>query len=235
MASRSRTSRICTSGRFTNGQVLEDIIAATNQLQSDLVLLTGDLINHDLRDLPNALRLVNALEARHGVFMCEGNHDLIEDGPTFVAETRAAGVRLLVNESASIDVRGRAVQLLGLRWGAGERNATRSQHNSELAIGGSVEALLGQLDPAAFPIMLAHHPHAFDFAAGVPLTLAGHTHGGQLMLNEQQGFGPLMFRYWSGLYEKYERKLVVSNGVGNWFPLRTRAPAEIIHLTLRTA
>jgi predicted MPP superfamily phosphohydrolase len=106
------------------------------------------------------------------------------------------------------------VQLLGLRWGAGERNATRSQHNSLLAIGGSVEALLGQLDPAAFPIMLAHHPQAFDFAAGVPLTLAGHTHGGQLMLNEQQGFGPLMFRYWSGLYESEDRKLVVSNGVG---------------------
>ena len=44
-----------------------------------------------------------------------------------------------------------------------------------------------------------------------------------------------MFRYWSGLYRNAGRALIVSNGVGNWFPLRTRAPAEIIHLTLRSA
>ena len=56
------------------------------------------------------------------------------------------------------------------------------------------------------------------------------------MLSDSVGFGPLMYRYWSGLYRKAEHDaaLVVSNGVGNWFPLRTWAPAEIIHLTLRS-
>jgi hypothetical protein len=84
---------------------------------------------------------------------------------------------------------------------------------------------------------LAHHPHAFDAAAAakIPLTLSGHTHGGQLMLSEQFGFGPAMFRYWSGLYRSGASQLVVSNGVGNWFPLRVNAPAEIIHITLRQA
>jgi predicted MPP superfamily phosphohydrolase len=43
----------------------------------------------------------------------------------------------------------------------------------------------------------------------------------------------MRFRYISGLYEKPGKKLFVSNGVGNWFPLRIGAPAEIIHLTLR--
>jgi predicted MPP superfamily phosphohydrolase len=58
------------------------------------------------------------------------------------------------------------------------------------------------------------------------------------MLGDSVGFGPLMFRYWSGLYRKPGpdgATLVVSNGVGNWFPLRVGAPAEIIHLTLRSA
>ena len=58
------------------------------------------------------------------------------------------------------------------------------------------------------------------------------------MLGESVGFGPLLYRYWSGLYRKPEHNgasLVVSNGVGNWFPLRTFAPAEIIHLTLWSA
>jgi predicted MPP superfamily phosphohydrolase len=47
------------------------------------------------------------------------------------------------------------------------------------------------------------------------------------------GFGPVLFRYWTGLYEKGASRLVVSNGTGNWFPLRTSAPAEILHLTLQ--
>jgi predicted MPP superfamily phosphohydrolase len=94
--------------------------------------------------------------------------------------------------------------------------------------------VLKQRQSDAFPILLAHHPHAFDTAveAGVPLTLSGHTHGGQLMLDSQRGLGPWMFRYWSGLDQRGGSQLVVSNGVGNWFPLRVDAPAEIIHLTL---
>lgn len=60
-------------------------------------------------------------------------------------------------------------------------------------------------------------------------------HGGQIMLNERLGFGPAMFRYWSGLYQKRGASLVVSNGAGNWFPLRINAPAEVVRLTLRRA
>jgi hypothetical protein len=82
--------------------------------------------------------------------------------------------------------------------------------------------------------LLAHHPHAWDVAAenGVPLVLSGHTHGGQIMLTKRIGAGPLRFRYWSGLYEKPGSRLIVSNGVGDWFPLRVNAPAEIVHITM---
>ena len=53
------------------------------------------------------------------------------------------------------------------------------------------------------------------------------------MLNAKSGFGPLMFRYGSGHYTHGDSHLIVSNGVGNWFPLRTRVPpAEITYLTL---
>ena len=114
-----------------------------------------------------------------------------------------------------ITIRGAPLQLLGLSW-------TRARENRDVAIATAVRELLNQRQPESFPILLAHHPHAFDTAAAasVPLTLSGHTHGGQLMLNEQCGFGPALFRYWSGLYRKGASKLIVSNGVGNWFPLR---------------
>ena len=55
------------------------------------------------------------------------------------------------------------------------------------------------------------------------------------MLNDTTGFGPWLFRYWSGVYQKNGSTLVVSNGTGNWFPIRSHAPAELIHLTLRKA
>jgi predicted MPP superfamily phosphohydrolase len=216
-------------GRFTNGKVLQKMVGMVNEMRADLVLLTGDLINDALADLDTGLELTRALQARFGLAIIEGNHDLIENPKEFERRVKASGIPFLLDESTIISVRGVPVQLLGLSW-------TRvSGEGRDAAIASSVRKLLEQRDANAFPILMAHHPHAFDAAsaAGLPLTLSGHTHGGQLMLNEQLGFGPALFRYWSGLYTRGQGKLIVSNGVGNWFPLRVNAPAEIVHLTLR--
>jgi predicted MPP superfamily phosphohydrolase len=216
-------------GRFTKGEVLEKTVRLVNEMQADLVLLTGDLINDALADLDTGLELARRMEARFGLAIIEGNHDLIENPREFETRVRASGIPFLLDESMIVDLRGIPVQLLGLSW-------TRVYgEGRDAAISAAVRKLLEQRDKDAFPILMAHHPHAFDPAAdaGLPLTLSGHTHGGQLMLNEQLGFGPAMFRYWSGLYRKGESQLIVSNGVGNWFPLRLNAPAEIVHLTLR--
>ena len=214
-------------GRFTSGRVLRDVVRVVNELRVDLVLLTGDLINDALIDLDHGLDLVRSMQARYGVYLIEGNHDLIENGPEFERRVKNSGIPFLLDESIVIKIRDVPLQLLGLSW-------TRARENRDAAIAAAVNHLLNQRQPESFPILLAHHPHAFDAAAAasVPLTLAGHTHGGQLMLNDQYGFGPALFRYWSGLYSKGASKLVVSNGVGNWFPLRVRAPAELLHLTL---
>jgi uncharacterized protein len=216
-------------GRFTKGEVLEKTVQLVNDLRADLVLLTGDLINDALADLDAGLDLARRMQAGFGIAIIEGNHDLIENPREFETRVRASGIPFLLDESMIVDVRGTPVQLLGLRW-------TRVYGEArDPAIGAEVKKLLQQRGADAFPILLAHHPHAFDAAAeaGMPLTLSGHTHGGQLMLNEQLGFGPALFRYWSGLYTRGASKLIVSNGVGNWFPLRVNAPAEIVHVTLR--
>jgi predicted MPP superfamily phosphohydrolase len=214
-------------GRFTSGRVLHDVVQVVNELRADLVLLTGDLINDAIVDLDYGLDLVRSMQARHGSYLIEGNHDLIENGPEFERRVKHSEIPFLLDESIVISIHGAPLQLLGLSW-------TRARENRDAAIATAVRQLLEQRQPESFPILLAHHPHAFDAAAAasLPLTLAGHTHGGQLMLNEQCGFGPALFRYWSGLYSKGASKLVVSNGVGNWFPLRVRAPAELLHLTL---
>jgi len=219
-------------GPFTSEKVVRRVAERVNSLHPDLILFTGDLINSQLSELPLGIDFIRSLEARFGVAAVEGNHDLFEGRAAFENAFRSAGLRLLVNQSEILSVRNVPIQLLGLRWGGTGPNVRRSD---DTVIASSMRDLLALRDPAAFPILLAHHPHAFEpaTAAGLPLTLAGHTHGGQLMLNPQVGPGPLMFRYWSGLYQRGGSQLIVGNGVGNWFPLRTAAPAEIIHLTLR--
>jgi uncharacterized protein len=209
-------------GKFTQGKVLDELVAATNRLNADLVLFTGDLIDNTIRDLPEAVRMLQGIDQK--LFVIEGNHDLFDDPAGFERGLREGGIALLRNETATVDIRGVAVQILGLVWNREENEMTRD-----------VEALATLRDPSAFPILLAHHPHVFDRAAelGFPLTLAGHTHGGQFMLNRDIGAGPAMFRYWSGLYQRGKQALVVSNGAGNWFPLRVNSPAEIVHLTLQ--
>jgi predicted MPP superfamily phosphohydrolase len=212
-------------GKFTRPGSLNALAEQVNQLRSDFVVVTGDLIDMSLSDLPAALDMLDRIDPRQGIIVCEGNHDLYDSRQRFEHRTRAAGLPLLVDQACDIQFRGSPVQFLGLRWEEGK----------DERIADNFQTLVPMIRPDAFPILLAHHPHAFDpaAAAGIPLTLSGHTHGGQLMLTDQIGAGPLFFRYWSGLYRKQNSALVVSNGVGVWFPLRINAPAEVVHITLR--
>ena len=171
--------------------------------------------------------------------MCIGNHDVIEDEAEFVRQVQQSSIPLLVNGSRMLEVRGVPLQLLAIDWAHRSHDFSADEKTFQF-----VRQTAAMRDPNAFPILMAHHPHAYEEAArqNIPLTLSGHTHGGQLMLSKNIGAGSLMFRYWSGLYTKPRdmalpngSQLVVSNGIGNWFPLRINAPAEIVHLTLRRA
>jgi len=224
-------------GRFTHGEILNHIAETTIALRADLVLFAGDLINDTLSWLDDGIAMLKKIPGP--LVMCEGNHDLFEDPGAFRSRVKASGLNLLVNEAVTLTLRGVPVQILGQEWGTDSR---RPSGRDEPQLADSAARLLKLRDPAAFPILLAHHPHAWDYVSGLPLTISGHTHGGQLMLNDHLGFGPMLFRYWSGLYTRKsaanpheDEVLIVSNGIGNWFPLRTRAPAEIIHLTLKRA
>lgn len=210
-------------GKFTHGRVLREFAEAVNELNSDLVLMTGDLIDHSIEDLPEALDMIERFNPGSGRFTIEGNHDLFDDAEAFVEAHRARGIPLLRGQIAKLRLNGHPIEIMGAIW-----------NRSDGANAAHVNHLAGISDPEAFRVLLAHHPHAFDPAAdcGIPLTLAGHTHGGQLMVTPEIGPGPMMYRYWSGLYRKRKSSLVVSNGAGNWFPLRTAAPAEILQLTL---
>jgi predicted MPP superfamily phosphohydrolase len=220
-------------GRWTMPGSVDRLVSAVNSLGHDLIVFTGDLIDWSLADLPTGIQMLRRFEPRQGMAIIEGNHDLFQSADQFDDRMKSAGLPLLVDESATFGVRGERVQMLGMRWGnrTGDRRLISPQSWSSSLH----DVLLPMRTPGAFPILLAHHPHVFDLAAaaGLPLTLSGHTHGGQLNLTREIGMGHVFYRYWSGPYEKLGGKLFVNNGVGNWFPLRINAPAEIVELTLR--
>jgi predicted MPP superfamily phosphohydrolase len=234
-------------GRFLPDGVAECVAEATNALQADLVIFTGDLIDVSCETVPPGIDFIRRLDPRHGLVMIEGNHDGMNGADRFEGQVRDAGLPLLLDETKTINLPGRTtpIQMLGVSWGELKRGSDLGRigrearrmyrKHSDARTAESIQHLVAQRQKGAFPILLAHHPHAFDpaAAAGFPLILSGHTHGGQLMLTKNIGVGPMRFRYWSGIYEKPASRLFVNNGVGNWFPLRINAPPEIVRLTLR--
>jgi predicted MPP superfamily phosphohydrolase len=234
-------------GRFLPKGTAERVAEAANALAADLVVFTGDLLDVSCEAIAPGIDFIRRLDRRHGLAVIEGNHDGMKGCERFEKEMKGAGLPLLLDESIVFKVPGRAtpVQFLGLTWGEllrGWQTGRRWREaqrwyrvDSAEAMADSMKKLVGQRQREAFPILLAHHPHTFDLAAaaGLPLVLSGHTHGGQLMLTEHIGAGPIRFKYWTGVYDKPGSRLFVNNGVGNWFPLRINAPAEIVKLTLR--
>src|SRR5947209_3871709 len=93
-------------GRFTKGKVLEKTVRIVNEMRADLVLLTGDLINDALADLDTGLDLTRRMEARFGLAIIEGNHDLIENPQEFESRVKASSIPFFLDESMIIDVRG---------------------------------------------------------------------------------------------------------------------------------
>ncbi|HEX8341967.1 MAG TPA: metallophosphoesterase [Tepidisphaeraceae bacterium] len=215
-------------GSFMSDRKFNAIIESTNALDADLVLHGGDLINSNLVDLPDGIDLLRRLRGRYGTFSCQGNHDCIESRAIFESRTTQADVGMLLDEIRTIRVRGHDVQVIAPRWARGR---------DDRAIHAAADRIVAQRRPDLFSVLLAHHPHNFDIAAarGVPLTLVGHTHGGQIGFSPRYSFGRFMYRYHSGEYRIGDSACSVSNGIGNWFPLRVNVPPEIVHLTLTCA
>jgi predicted MPP superfamily phosphohydrolase len=212
------------SGLFVGPDRLKVMTDLTNDLKADIVVVTGDLINRYMDEFPNALAAIQRLESRYGLFLCEGNHDTIP-GPGLVLEAcRQNNLAMLWNETATLTIRGRRLLLGGLPW---------------MNPGPDVShAIATQIFPARHEgdvrVLLAHHPHCFDFADGVDLLLSGHTHGGQIMVGDV-GLGNLRFKYNSGRFHREGLTMIVNNGCGDWFPCRIGAPAEVGLLRLTRA
>jgi len=215
-------------GRFLPQDTPKRVADAVNKLEADLVVFTGDLIDASCKEIEPGVEFLRSLKPRSGLAIIEGNHDGVWGADWFERGLKDRELPLLLDESMLCRIPGRAtpVQFLGVTWGelrhgsglaVGEERKKRYRTFDKGATKKSLQTLISEREARAFPILLAHHPDIFDEAAGagLPLTLAGHTHGGQIMFSRNIGAGPVRFRYWTGLYRKGNSRLFVSNGLGS--------------------
>jgi predicted MPP superfamily phosphohydrolase len=208
---------------------LAEIAAETNGAQPDLVLLAGDYVIQGVRGgrfvPPEAIaETLRAIAAPLGVWAVLGNHDWWLDGPRVRAAVEGAGIRVLEDASAEV-VHGEC-----RFWLAGFGDFWESRHD--------VGAALARTDDARPILAFTHNPDLFpEVPDRVSLTIAGHTHGGQVYIPfVGRPIVPSQYgeRFAIGHVVESGRHLFVSPGIGTSIvPVRFLVPPEISVLVLR--
>ncbi len=212
------------TGTFVEERELENGLAIVRSLRPDLVVATGDLVDHDARYAELFARTFGRLQARDGLYAILGNHDYTTGAEAVRHALARAGIPLLCNQGHHLRAGdGGGFALLGVDDLWGPRWGSR---------GPDLDRAIAQV-PGEIPrILLAHQPVYFRKAAGrVALQLSGHTHGGQI----NPGFRPasLFMEYVAGRYERSGSTLYVNRGFGvAGPPSRVGAPPEITQIVL---
>jgi predicted MPP superfamily phosphohydrolase len=212
-------------------------VEMTNQLQPDVVALTGDFVTLPL--LPDFFErrrsaaldaepcggLLSALNAREGRFCVLGNHDVSTSRRLITEILNSFDLHVLDNRSVVLERSGARL------WFAGMDDRLDGDPDIDLALKGI---------PAGDPVvMLVHEPDVADNVKQYPvdLQLSGHSHGGQV---SPLGIGPIYLpafarKYPRGLYDFGSLVLYTNIGLGTIrIPVRINCPPEVTFLTLRS-
>jgi len=213
------------AGIHLGEDMMQEIVAQVNALRPDLIVQTGDMIDISRSYIPPYVRAFRELSAPFGVVTVLGNHDRYTGERDVIRGCRDAGQVFVQNGCHIIERHGATLALLGIddphSWKVDDPQPA------------DVDAALAAAPPAphAFHVLLAHRPGAWDTAVprGIPLTLAGHIHGGQFYLPFiGWSAGSLITKYVMGHFQRGNSQLYVSRGIGVvGVPIRVFAPPEI--------
>ncbi|KQQ07221.1 metallophosphoesterase [Methylobacterium sp. Leaf122] len=221
-----------------------EIVAATNALAPDLILLLGDYpagrkVTWHRVPLSDFARVAEGLRAPLGTYAVLGNHDWWDDpeamragkGPVEIRRLlEARGIPVLENDAIRLTHDGRPFWVAGLADQEPFRPLGSGQSLADLP------ATLAQVTDAAPVILMAHEPDIFvKVPARVSLTLSGHTHGGQIRV---LGYSPVLpsrygQRFAYGHVVEDGRHLIISGGLGvSQVGIRVGVPPEIVLIEL---
>ena len=251
----AQLSDIHLSGYMPRSQVRRAVDMA-NELNADLAVVTGDFITGAGDPIAECVSELRRLQSPLGVWGCNGNHEIYAGAEELAQQLFAAnGMKLLRHENAQIQYRGASFNLIGVDY---QRERTPSGRKVQMLAG--VENLVRKDMPN---ILLSHNPNSFNRAAelGIELSLAGHTHGGQVqveILDHRLSPARFITDYIAGLYtrplfeparteasghfiaaatlQRPAAALYVNRGLGTvGAPVRLGVPPEITLLTLHSA
>jgi hypothetical protein len=210
------------AGAFMPPERLDQVRGVVESLAPDLVAFTGDQLDRRAVDAELFVHGFAGLAAPLGAFGVLGNHDHLASAELAVAALDAVGATALVNSGVLLEREGATILLAGVDDLDGPVGADFS--------------VVGR-HPAHFRILLCHQPRGWARArrAGAEITLAGHTHGGQIAFPSRGvNLARLSTRYLAGPYESHGHLLFVSRGIGvGAVPVRYGSPPEIDIITLR--
>jgi uncharacterized protein len=215
-----------------------------NDLKPDLAVVTGDFISNEFDPLGDCIAELSKLRAPLGTWGCNGNHEIYADAEDQAQQLFAQhGMKLLRQENTELEWRGSKVNLIGVDY--------QRDHMTRGPQGPMLQGIEPLVSREHVNILLSHNPNSFHKAAelGIELSLAGHTHGGQVKFEIiDHSFSParLITDFVAGLYhlpmsknDSGDRKtaaLYVNRGLGTFgVPVRIGVLPEITLLTLRTA
>jgi predicted MPP superfamily phosphohydrolase len=198
------------TGLYSRRSRLETILTTAAEQKPAAILLAGDNIDDDPIFTTKLLDATRVLDPRMPLFAVLGNHEMYGDPFDAIRRLRGSRIHLLLNEGAPV----------GGVWIAGISDfASRTP-----LLVPDVDAAMRQKPREMFPILLAHQPKAFAEAQkrGLPLTLCGHSHGGQLAFRPLHwSLAGVFLPYHMGLYQRGASQLYVNTGTGYWlFPWR---------------
>ncbi|HEX6277329.1 MAG TPA: metallophosphoesterase [Polyangiaceae bacterium] len=225
-------------GSFVGRAELEAGFEFVRRAKPDLVVLTGDLIDHDASFAETLGRFARRLAplAREGVTAITGNHDYYAGVIPTVRALERGGARVLRNEGRVIGG-AQGFALLGVD-DVMARRFSRDEGPDLKAAVDSLPQIDGRHAARDLPrVLLCHNPSFFEQAAGkVELQLSGHTHGGQVNLVVRPGELFMKNGWIAGLYERSGSKLYINRGFGTAGPpARVGAPPEISRVVLTSA
>jgi len=225
-------------GPFMTAKALRTYVAMVNQMKPDLVALTGDFITWDGSPQVAVVDVLSGLQAPFGIFGSLGNHEIwahVEDSITGLFAQR--GVRILRQANVTIASGGERLNLIGVDY----QTRTPFGPPGDGIVAHYLPGVEPLLRPDTVNILLSHNPNTFDRAAelGIDLSLAGHTHGGQVTLEYvSPNISParLITPYVRGWFQKGDSQLYVNRGIGTIFsPVRFGSPPEITMYELKRA
>lgn len=225
-------------GNLINKKQLKKAADVLTSLNVDMLTVTGDIIDNNNYFLPVAAEFFGSMQKsfKYGSYGVLGNHDLIDDSEELTGYFNDNGLSMLRNRVIEIKKGKAAIQLAGLDY---PMPYTRSRNARETGTQNLYRQIEKDFDPKMKKVLLNHHPEDFHFFRTQPidLTLAGHTHGGQVRFSEERDslLSPVrsVYKYYVGHYFENNSHLYVNQGLGHWFALRVNTPREITVIQLQ--